>query len=125
MSAVAITLATTASSTNPNSGNRQEIKKLQCEMLVPKFNNTTATIEQKQKYADCIEVLHPVNTAGEVLFFKFLIILAFISFGVGFYKSKELDGTGMAIALGLLVSVLVPLVVFLVVAGIMFVFCGG
>ena len=72
-------IATTTVSMNI-SNTSQQIKKANCEFLENSFNNATASVEQKQLYAECIQMLHPIHTTNDILILKGLIILGLVSF---------------------------------------------
>jgi len=54
-------------------------KKLKCEEILKKDLKTTATIEQKQEYSDCINLIQPHDAnAGAIgaLMFSLLVVIA-------------------------------------------------
>lgn len=112
-----------ASSASANSSNETKLKKIKCEIYEQKFNSTTATVEQKQQYADCIQLLHPCMTGVELLFAKFLVVLSFVFFVIGGWLGfKEERSLIFSTLIGVLSAVFVPLMLFLVVSGVIFLF---
>ena len=100
------------------------VKKLSCDPIVKEFNPTTATIEQKQAYANCIDTLHPQNEAliqsFQVLFILFFVVL--IASSVVFYVrergygfSSTIDNIGFSILQGFLTSFLICGILFLII----------
>lgn len=67
--------ATTAAVASANAANAARLRK-QCEELVETFNATSATTQQKQDYAACINRLHPSEGDQSALAALFLISIA-------------------------------------------------
>jgi ABC-type spermidine/putrescine transport system permease subunit I len=93
-------------------------------MLMPSYQDTTATVEQKREYAECVGLLYPHQLTGSaILALKFWIICALVSIPVGVWLGWEDDRTAGAIMGGILAPVFIGLVglcVMLAVAGISF-----
>lgn len=121
MSTVAISLAATSAATTASiNSNNSEVKKQACKVYEREFNSITATVEQKQDYAKCINELHPNFSGGDIIFFKCLVVLAFVTFVVSVYKGyKDLDII-FGLLLGALLAVFVPLLILLFAAGLCF-----
>lgn len=60
---------------------RQQAHKLQCQLqTMPGFAEAGATVEQRQAYAECVDLIYPQELAGtEWLLVKIAIVLAAIS----------------------------------------------
>ena len=62
----------------------ERAKKLACESLEQSFEPKTATIQQKQDYAECMRLLYPQEmSAGDVFALKIVLVIAFIGMGIG------------------------------------------
>ena len=124
MSGVAIGLATGAAvASSSNSGVSSTKKTYYCNQIMPEFNHKTATIEQKQDYADCVDHFYPSMTPADIIAVKVIIIAAFISFVVAyayFFKEDGLIGVLPAV----LSSTVVGVFLFLTYIGFKFVFFG-
>ena len=124
MSGVAIGLATGAAvASSSNSVNSSTKKTYYCNQIMPKFNPKTATVEQKQNYADCVDHFYPSMTPADIIAVKVIIIAAFISFlmaSVYFFKEDGLIGVLPAALFPMLVGVFL----FLAYIGFKFVFFG-
>ena len=121
---VAITTALAVSSSYNNSES-SESKVIACKAIEQSFNNSIATISQKQQYANCIDYLY--TTSSDILFTKTLIVLAFISFIIAFCvpffgKGYERYEFGYAFCCGLGFAFIVPFAVGLSWIGIWFLF---
>lgn len=124
MSGVAIGLATGAAvASSSNSGNSSAKKTYYCNQIMPEFNAKTATVEQKQDYADCVDHFYPSMTPADIIAVKVMIIAAFISFviaSVYFFKEDGLIGVLPAALFPMLVGIFL----FLTYIGFKFVFFG-
>lgn len=74
-------------------------KRIACEGFVNSYNATGATVEMMQRYAECVNLLHPTSSVmpdGPILKIAFLIVLAAALFGlrVG-WQSREYDPIGL------------------------------
>ena len=76
-----------------SSSNRKELKKIKCVAVERDYNKLTATTEQKQEYASCIDLNYPkISSPEEVLVLKAFIVLALIGGTMGFcYSFKDRD----------------------------------
>lgn len=62
----------------------REAKIVSCQGIEQSFNSTTATVVQQQRYAECVQLLHPVTySATSVLIMKIAIAMIFIGCIVG------------------------------------------
>ena len=124
MSVVAIGLATGAAvASSSNSENSSANKTYYCNQIMPKFNPKTATVEQKQDYADCVDHFYPSMTPADIIAVKVMIIAAFISFVIASVYCFREDGL-----IGIVVATIAPLIVgglmFFTYIGFKFVFVG-
>ena len=59
-------------------------KRIACEKFVTGFEHSTATVQQRQQYAECVQVLYPTQMGGaEILWLKAAILATFIGLIVG------------------------------------------
>lgn len=84
---IASNLAISASA----SSNREktEAKTFNCTRTTESFDSKTATLEQKQKYAECVQHLHPIKTEQEVVLYKAASVLFLVSCLVSFIYMFE------------------------------------
>lgn len=77
----AIIASNLAISTATASSNRKkaEAKTFNCTQTTESFDSKTATLEQKQKYAECVQYLHPVKTDQDVVLAKAASVLFLVS----------------------------------------------
>lgn len=117
---------TTIIVSNHSSGSSSSYaKKIACQSYEQSFNKLNATIEQKQKYANCIDILYPQMTSGEIIFIKFIILLSISLFIIGYWKGYRFKNKGdhvAAILLAMILSTLIPFIIFLFFIGIKFIF---
>lgn len=71
---IAISAATAA-----NNREKTEAKTFNCTQTTESFDSKTATLEQKQKYAECVQYLHPVKTDQDVMLAKAASVLFLVS----------------------------------------------
>lgn len=59
-----------------------------CKLGMPSFNGATASIEQSQAYAQCVELLYPVTaTPFQTIAIKVLILSSIIGMGIGVWNA--------------------------------------
>lgn len=75
---IASNLAISAA-TSANNIDKAEAKTFNCTRTTESFDSKTATLEQKQKYAECVQYLHPVRTDQEVVLYKAASVLFLVS----------------------------------------------
>ena len=75
---IASNLAISAA-TSANNREKDEAKTFNCTQTTESFDSKTATLEQKQKYAECVQYLHPVKTEQEVVLYKAASVLFLVS----------------------------------------------
>lgn len=78
---IASNLAISAA-TSANNREKAEAKTFNCTQTTESFDSKTATLEQKQKYAECVQYLHPVNpvkTEQDVVLSKAAALLFLVS----------------------------------------------
>lgn len=124
MSGVAIGLAAGAAvASSSNSSGSSAKKTYHCNQIMPKFNPKTATVEQKQDYADCVDHFYPSMTPVDIIAAKVMIIAAFISFVIASVYCFREDGF-IGLALATLAPLLVGGLMFFTYIGFKFVFFG-
>ena len=61
-----------------------------CKVVTAQFEKTTATVEQQQEYASCINTLHPREmTDGGILAVKILIVLMLVGLVAGIVQAAR------------------------------------
>lgn len=94
MSAVIIS-STAAVLAAQASANANAARVTNCKTLVQGFDSNTATVEQAQGYADCVDLLYPRHQempAGDILVLKGVIVLALIGLIAGARCTWSLGG---------------------------------
>lgn len=83
---VAINAANTANS-SAAAARAHQAQVTACQALTKDFHGDTATIEQRQSYAECVQVLYPQEMgADSVLFIKAMIVAAILGVIVGAFR---------------------------------------
>lgn len=75
---IASNLAISAA-TSANNRDKAEAKTFNCTRTTESFDSKTATLEQKQNYAECVQYLHPVRTEHDVVLYKAASVLFLVS----------------------------------------------
>lgn len=57
---------------------RSAVERTECQESMPGFAHLTATIEQRQHYADCVRVMHPTENSA----IGALLLIALVVSGV-------------------------------------------
>lgn len=98
--------------------------KLACEAMMPTYTHQTATVEQMQVYAKCVEKLHPEELSfGAVIALKIAIVIVLLSTAVGGYiGSRGYDGTLYGAFVGCFGSMVALFLLFLLLAALHFLF---
>lgn len=97
-------------------------KEIACKAIESSFNNTTASIEQKQQYAQCIDILYPIYSPNDILVMKVLVVIAFLAFMFGFIKGYKEDGIGIGLLVGVGFAIFIPFTLVILYSGITFLF---
>lgn len=72
----AIAVSALAISASNSSSQRKEL----CKLTIDQFDNKTASIEQKQNYADCVYKIHPQTMSDPaIILVKILIVCVRLS----------------------------------------------
>lgn len=108
---------------NSSSGSSDK-KTNYCNQVMPVFNPKTATVEQKQDYAKCVDHFYPAMTPVDIIAIKVIIVVSFISYIVGTWVWFKVDGP-IVFALSFIIPLLVGLALFCTYVGFSFVFFGG
>lgn len=101
---------------------RRSVERLECKSIEFDFNKTTATVEQKQDYARCIDVLYPKMGGHEVFALKLIIVFCLIGSIIGFIKGNKED-IGDRFAYGA-IGLVAGLLCLLFISAIAFLFMG-
>lgn len=92
----------------------REARKVACQALMPNYQDATASVEARQIYASCVELMHPQAMSGvEVLVVKTLIVSAVIGTAIGMYVGARDDGFVGSILLGIVGMIFAPCVLAL------------
>ena len=75
---IASNLAISAAA-SANNRDKAEAKTFNCTRTTESFDSKTATLEQKQKYAECVQYLHPVRTEQDIVLSKAASVLFLVS----------------------------------------------
>lgn len=118
---VAISAATAA-----DNREKAEAKTFNCTRTTESFDSKTATLEQKQKYAECVQYLHPVMTDQDIVLYKAASVLFLVSCLGAFiymfetrhkaYCREKIDYVLLPVVFGLGVTAVVGLFVFAICA---------
>lgn len=118
----AIAVSALAISASNSSSQRKEL----CKLTIDQFDNKTASIEQKQKYADCVDNVYPQTMSDPmIIIVKILIMCAFIGAGVGVWKARHEGGAIDYIMfgiMGLVAGVVIPLLIIGLIQAVVFLF---
>ena len=118
---VAISAATAA-----NNREKAEAKTFNCTRTTESFDSKTATLEQKQKYAECVQYLHPVMTDQDIVLYKAASVLFLVScLGAFIYMFEtrrkascryKIDYVLIPVVFGIVVTAVVGLFAFAICA---------
>lgn len=122
MSTSTTLLAVNSASISTNISTSSNSKELACKAIESSFNNTTASIEQKQQYAQCIDILYPIYSLNDILVMKVLVVIAFLAFMFGFIKGYKEDGIGIGLLVGVGFAIFIPFTLVILYSGITFLF---
>lgn len=71
----------------------QEANEAKCIAIMKDFQNNTSTIQEKQSYAECVNIVYPNNLSpASIIALKVLFVIAlftFVSSSIFFYKNDE------------------------------------
>ena len=107
-----------------NRSGSSDNKTIYCNQVMPVFNPKTATVEQKQDYAKCVNHFYPIMTPVDIIVFKVIIVISFISYIIGTWMWFKTDGV-VVFAISLIIPILISLVLFSTYICFSFVFFGG
>lgn len=89
----------------------REARKVACQALMPSYQDATASVESRQSYASCVDLIYPQTMSGvEVLIVKLLIVSAVIGTVIGMYIGAREDGFIGSILIGMVGMLGVPCV---------------
>ncbi len=121
MQAIIASNVAISAATASNNRKKAEAKTFNCTRTTESFDSKTATLEQKQKYAECVQYLHPIKTEQEVVLFLVSCLGAFIYMFETRRKAScryKIDYVLIPIGFGMLVTAVVCLLAFAV--GVLF-----
>ena len=129
----ALTAISTIASVQANQAaiEASRVHDMQCRLVIKNFDNSTATVEQKKSFSECVQRLNPEPLSHNNIFiFKAWILIIFIcmaAFGIKFlidanYSVRKLFEIIWGIFVGFCVGLITPLCFFLIYAGIVFLF---
>lgn len=74
-----------------------EAKRIACRSIVNGYEDRTASIEQRQQYATCVDLLYPTALPpGAALFLKVWIVCALLAAPLGAWMLRHEDPSGGA-----------------------------
>lgn len=126
---VALSSAAIASSAAANAAARQA-RKTACVSIETTYRPGLATVQEKQTYAECIDLLYPQPSAPftgtELLVAKGAILLLLLSMVVGAWwgwrEMKELSFAAMSAVMAPICLAIVAFILALVVTGVSYLF---
>lgn len=124
---VTVSAGATAAASTASALASKRSTEAKCNELVSGYEHTTATIEQRQEYADCIDMMHPSQLTGdEVIGLKIIIVCAFVGALVSYWKGRDSScGFSESAAdafFGAVFGALVPVAVVVILVSIIFLF---
>ena len=104
-------IAIAASSNAAAAAAMQRAKKDECASIEKNYDGTNATVEQKQQYADCIELLYPKEmTESDIIGAKIFIAIGVIGFLFGGVWGIKEDGLLSGAVFAFIAALALPLV---------------
>lgn len=101
----------------------RDAKEAKCAALIDGYEHATATTEQQQEYADCIDMLHPDQITGtEVIAIKVVIVCALIGAAIGAFRGDYADERFVHALFGAIIGVLAPVLMAAIIWAIHFLF---
>lgn len=123
MSNLAMGVAVGASIANAqNSSNSSSNKTFYCNQIMPKFNPKTATIKDKQNYADCVDHFYPTMTGTDIIVVKIIIVITILAVIYTGYRGWMEDGWMGLLLYPLVVAVIIPLALLALYLAVNFLF---
>lgn len=93
MSAIIASNIAISSASASSNRERKELKTKNCVNLVHEFDNKTSSTQQKQAYAECVQLLHPKWTSSELIAVKGIAVVFLVvwlcSLGYMLHKNKN------------------------------------
>lgn len=121
-----IAIATAANTTALIAQQQQaaESAKMACQAWMPNYTHSGATVEKMHAYAECVHRLDPQPTSPDgVIALKIAIVLLFAGMIVGAWRNKDTyEGPIMGAFGGVVFVLIAELVLFLIGAGLIFLF---
>lgn len=98
--------------------------KMACEAMMPAYTHQGATVDQMRGYAECVSRLYPVPASGdELIALKVAVALLFIGVIGGAWAGRnDCEGPIMGAFMGFIGVLCVEFVLFLIFAGLAFLF---
>ena len=104
------------------------IRKDQCKLMLEKYEAQVLTVEQKQTYAECIQVIYPQEVSPElIIVFKCLFVISLIGGAIGYWRACRdsyggVSEYGMYTFIGMLITPLLASIIGGVVMGVKWLF---
>lgn len=124
MPAIIASKISISAATSANNREKAEAKTFNCTQTTESFDSKTATLEQKQKYAECVQYLHPVKTEQDIVLSKAASVLFLVSCLGAFiymfetrrkaYCREKIDFVLLPVVFGIGVTAVVSLFAFAV-----------
>ena len=89
-STAAIVASSSAVSATTSANIKHSAKLQHCNNVLSNYNSTTATVQQMQEYANCIDVVHPKELdVSSVVLFKVVFVIAVVAMIVTAFKDYK------------------------------------
>ncbi len=90
MSTSATFAAISASNAAVSAQYAHEAEVSRCKMVLPNFNNSTATVEQMKDYSGCVKTLYPSPmSGGEIVVAKAFFVIALLGGAIGLWYANQ------------------------------------
>ena len=102
-----------------------QAKTAACKALVTTYKHESSTVAEMREYADCVYRLHPSEMSPDVLIaLKVLVFLLLVSMPIGGWVMRYEDWSGRCagVVAAPCIVALVALVIWLIGAGVLFLF---
>jgi len=92
--------------------------------MMPTYTHQTATVDQMRNYAECVSRIYPQSASGnELLVLKIAVAFLFVGVIIGIWRGvNSYEGPIEGAFLGFAGALILEIIIFLVVAGLAFLF---
>lgn len=101
-----------------------ESSKMACQAWMPNYTHATATLEKMHAYAECVNRLYPESMpTNDLIVLKVAVALLFIGTFIGVWRGmSDYEGPIINGLYGLCFTLTIEIVLFLIGAGLVFLF---